>query len=240
VRSRSLTSGWSTISPPRRWEATDQPFLTLGGRGEAETRVRGSRFLSVAAPADSDDAARAVLVSLQRSHFDATHHCSAWRLRDGVWRANDAGEPGGSAGTPILAAIDADGLVDVVVVVVRYFGGTKLGVGGLVRAYGEAAGAALEMAPRREGIPAYRVLVRYAYAHTASVMRALEAAAASRMEHGYSTADSIAQVIAVVPVAALGALSTRLREQTSGDVVPEIDSECLVFRAAPTAGTGSA
>src|SRR5690606_36412834 len=97
------------------------PFLTLAGRGEAETRVRGSRFLGFAEPAESEEAARVLLTSLQRTYFDATHHCSAWRLRDGVWRANDDGEPGGSAGAPILAAVDAETILDAVVVVVRFF-----------------------------------------------------------------------------------------------------------------------
>ena len=74
------------------------PYLTLSAPGRAETRVLGSRFLAVALPVAGDAPARAALDARQRELFDATHHCSAWRLRDGSWRANDAGEPGGSAG----------------------------------------------------------------------------------------------------------------------------------------------
>ncbi len=73
-------------------------FLTLAGPAEAETRVRGSRFLAIAFPATDEAEARAVLEERSRARFDATHHCAAWRFRDGGWRALDAGEPSGSAG----------------------------------------------------------------------------------------------------------------------------------------------
>ncbi|MDP9347547.1 MAG: YigZ family protein, partial [Gemmatimonadota bacterium] len=104
-----------------------EAFLTLSAPGEAETRIKASRFLALAAPAVSEEEARAVLASRARERFDATHHCSAWRLRGGVSRANDGGEPSGSAGAPILAAIEGEALTDCVVVVTRYYGGTKLG-----------------------------------------------------------------------------------------------------------------
>ena len=147
---------------------------TPAGPATAQPRDLGSRFLALAAPVCEEAGARAVLQERERQMFDAAHHCSAWRLRDGTGRANDAGEPSGSAGAPILAAIDGAGLVDCCVVVTRYFGGTKLGVGGLVRAYGEAAALALEGAPRRGGVRAVRLRVRYPYEHTAAVMRMLE------------------------------------------------------------------
>ncbi|HEX2095462.1 MAG TPA: YigZ family protein, partial [Longimicrobiaceae bacterium] len=141
--------------------------------------MRGSAFIALAAPAETEEEARGRLEAVQRRTFDATHHCSAWRLLSGVFRASDAGEPSGSAGAPILAAIDGAGVTDCVVIVTRYFGGTRLGVGGLVRAYGEAAVLALQAAPRRVGIPAVRLRVRYPYEHTSAVMRALERAGAA-------------------------------------------------------------
>lgn len=194
----------------------------------------------MAEPADSEEAARALVASLQRTHFDATHVCSAWRLRDGVWRANDAGEPSGSAGAPILAAIEAAGLSDVVLAVVRWFGGTKLGVGGLIRAYAEAAEAALAAAPRREGVPAVRILIRYPYPHTAAVMRALEASRAAAMEYGYSVADTTGEVSAIIPRFEIEPLTARLREQTSGEVAPEIQGARLLYRPPPQVRSGSA
>lgn len=203
------------------------PYPTLAGRGEAETRVRASRFLAVAAPAASEEEARALLSERQRAAFDATHHCSAWRLHDGVWRANDAGEPSGSAGAPILAAIDGAGLADCVVVVTRYYGGTKLGVGGLIRAYGEAAAVALESAPRRLATPAARVRVRYDYPHTAAVMRVMERMGAREVEHGFAGAGG--EVEFTVALARLPFLADLLREQTAGVVAAEALAARLLY-----------
>ena len=126
-----------------------ESYRTLAGefRHEIE-KVKGSRFLAAVAPTRNEDEAQE-LVSRQRKEFhDARHHCSAWRFgRTGQeFRYSDDGEPSGSAGKPILQAIDGRELCDVTVVVTRYFGGTKLGVGGLVRAYGGAAAEALDRA----------------------------------------------------------------------------------------------
>ena len=220
--------------------ATDAAFITLAGRGEAELRVRGSRFLAVAAPAATEEAARELLTSLQRLHFDATHHCSAWRFREGSWRANDAGEPGGSAGAPILAAIDADGLIDTAVIVIRYFGGTKLGVGGLVRAYGDAAAAALAVASRREGMPAVHVRIPYEYSHTAPVMRVLDSAGAAEVRHGFASGGAAAVVEATVPLGDLQPLRETLRETTAGAVQVETTGTSVLYRRLPRSGSLSA
>jgi uncharacterized YigZ family protein len=126
----------------------EESFKTLAAeyRREAE-KVKGSRFLATVAPVHTTEGARALLERVRREYRDARHHGSAWRLRSGEFRHSDDGEPSGSTGRPILAAIDGRELADVVVVVTRWFGGTKLGVGGLVRAYGTAAGQALDLAP---------------------------------------------------------------------------------------------
>src|SRR3954468_15919307 len=187
-------------------------FLTLAGPGEAETRVKASVFLAYAAPVASEEEARAILAAREKAMWDANHHCSAWRLRTGVARANDAGEPSGSAGAPIVAAIEGAGLTDALVIVTRWFGGTKLGVGGLVRAYGEAAALALEAAPRRVGTVAERLRVRYPYAHTAAVMRVLERAGAARVEHGYAETGDAGIVELSVPAGVVNAVGDELRE----------------------------
>lgn len=113
-----------------------EAFRTLGGVAEAELRLRGSAFVSLAAPVRDEAEARRVLEERRRARWDATHHCSAWRLRSGLWRTGDDGGPSGSAGVPILAAVDCAEVLDCIVVVTRYFGGTKLGVGGLAQAEG--------------------------------------------------------------------------------------------------------
>jgi uncharacterized YigZ family protein len=191
--------------------------------------VKASRFLAVAAPVGSEEEARALVAERQRLDFDATHHCSAWRLHGGVWRANDAGEPSGSAGAPILAAIDGAGLEDCVVVVTRYYGGTKLGVGGLVRAYGDAAALALRSAPRRLATPAARVRVRYEYAHTAAVMRVMERLGAQEVEHGFTAGGAGGEVEFTVALSQQAILPDLLREQTAGAVTAETLSPRLLY-----------
>ena len=127
-------------------------YETLDASAAAEIKVKRSRFLAEAVPAADDHTARAVIDAMARRYHDSRHVCYAWRLGYGaqvVEICNDAGEPSGSAGKPILAAIRRTRLSDCVVVVARYFGGVKLGTGGLARAYGEVAATALAQAARR-------------------------------------------------------------------------------------------
>lgn len=121
------------------------PFtLPTAIRHEGEP-VKGSRFIVTARTVADEDDARSLLAEVRAEMPDAGHHCSAWRLaRPAIDRASDDGEPGGSAGRPILAQLTGRDLVDAAVIVTRYWGGTKLGIGGLVRAYGGAAGEALD------------------------------------------------------------------------------------------------
>lgn len=127
-------------------------YLTLAGAARAETRVQRSRFLALVAPAADEEQARTLVRAEAERYHDARHACFAWRLgADPNPRElrNDDGEPSGTAGEPILAALRRAGCSDCVGVVVRYFGGVKLGTGGLARAYGEAAEMALAAATER-------------------------------------------------------------------------------------------
>lgn len=119
---------------------------TLVARHEHAAEIKKSRFIARVAPAASIEEALAFVREL--GDPDATHNCWAYRIGS-EYRFNDDGEPGGSAGRPILAAIDGQGLDRVIAVVTRYFGGIKLGVGGLVRAYGGTAAECLRTAPRQ-------------------------------------------------------------------------------------------
>lgn len=123
-------------------------YRTIAVPVSAAIEVRRSRFLADLARASTEDDARAVIDAARRTHHDARHHCSAFILgADGrVERSNDDGEPSGTAGAPMLDVLRGSGLSDVVVVVTRWFGGTLLGTGGLIRAYGDAVSAALERA----------------------------------------------------------------------------------------------
>lgn len=111
-------------------------------------KISGSRFIGDAASVSDEKEALTFVDSIRRREPTATHHCWGFRLADGRERSSDAGEPGGTAGPPILRRIIGSGLHDVVVVVTRYYGGTNLGRGGLVRAYGKTAAAVLNDAPK--------------------------------------------------------------------------------------------
>lgn len=129
-----------------------QKYKTLEHASTAEFRDRGSKFLAFAYPVKDLDTVKQIVKKLKSEHPKANHHCVAYRIgQDGsTYRAGDDGEPSGSAGRPMLGAIDSKGLSNVLVVVVRYFGGTLLGVPGLINAYGTVAAEALEGAPIRE------------------------------------------------------------------------------------------
>ena len=127
-------------------------FLIATGQAEAEHRVKGSRFISVVRPISTlADAVEARDVERRRFH-DATHHVFAARQAGGECRFDDNGEPTGTGGRPVLAAIERAALADVVVVVTRYYGGTKLGTGGLSRAYSGGVKLAMEGLPTEERV----------------------------------------------------------------------------------------
>lgn len=142
------------------------------GRAEGEVREKGSVFLAVLQPAASEEEARAGLGALARRHPDATHHCWAWRLgRPPRERSSDAGEPAGTAGVPILRVLAGAGLTDVLAVVVRWYGGVKLGKGGLARAYAAAARAALAGLPVAEHVPTVEIVLEVPYERVGAVQR---------------------------------------------------------------------
>lgn len=130
------------------FEVMAETFSTISIPGHASFRELGSKFLSFAHPVRNEDDIAHVLKDLHEKYPDATHHCYAWQLGNSGerWRVWDDGEPGHSAGDPILGQIRSAGLTFALVVVVRYFGGTKLGVSGLIQAYRQAARMAIEQA----------------------------------------------------------------------------------------------
>ncbi|ANH81246.1 YigZ family protein [Niabella ginsenosidivorans] len=124
-------------------------YQTIETSGRAEFKDRGSRFIAYTYPVKNTDDFKKILATVKKEHPKANHHCFAYRLgTDGtIFRSSDAGEPSGTAGRPILGQIDSKNLTDILVVVVRYFGGTLLGVPGLINAYKSAAAMALQVTP---------------------------------------------------------------------------------------------
>ncbi len=149
-----------------------EPYLILDKPGRAEIKVKGSRFIGEALPVGSVEEAEAALQAIRKREYDATHHCSAWRIdpEGRTFRYSDDGEPSNSAGSPIYRQIEGRDLSGAIVVVTRYYGGKKLGTGGLIRAYAEAASLALDEATFKEIIPRTRITIRFGYEDTSPAM----------------------------------------------------------------------
>ena len=154
----------------------DDLYRTVAAPAEAACRERSSKFLAWIYPVRSEEEIRGHLDALRKRFFDATHHCYAWRLgpRGEAFRANDDGEPSGTAGKPILGQLLSNELTDCLIVVVRYFGGTKLGVPGLIAAYKESAAAAIEAAQIVERTVDRIVTVDFPYVAMNDIMRAVK------------------------------------------------------------------
>lgn len=178
--------------------------------------TKGSRFVATVVPVTDEPAARAAVRAIEDELPGATHHCWALRLhRPSLERAVDAGEPSGSAGRPILAALVGRDVVDACVVVTRWFGGTKLGVGGLVRAYGGAAAAALDLAPLAPRVDTEAWIVEHGYEDGPTLERALARlrVATDDVEYGAAVVRRV-----TIPVADAEALRQALRDATAGRV----------------------
>ena len=180
---------------------------TLAAQATHELVVKHSRFLAHAAPVADADEAAAFIASV--SLPDATHNCWAWRLGDG-YRSSDDGDPAGTAGRPILAAIDGQGLDGVAVVVTRGYGGIKLGAGGLVRAYGGAAAECLRQAPRSPLVEYAEVALHAPFEDLGAVHATLDAFEAEKIGEAFDTAG--ARFSLRLPAARVEALRTHLRD----------------------------
>lgn len=154
-------------------------YFTPAGGARFEQEIKRSRFLGVAVPVRSEEEVDAALVALKREHPDATHHCWASILgdpeRSARMRMDDDGEPSGTAGRPILSVLQHRRLGDVLLVVVRWFGGTKLGAGGLVRAYTSTASGVLDALETAEAHPIAFATIRLDYRDEEPVRRLLAA-----------------------------------------------------------------
>jgi uncharacterized YigZ family protein len=125
--------------------STDDTYNTIASRSSGQFRDRGSRFIAIAFPINDEESIKSILTGLRKEYHDASHHCFAWVLGHdkSSFRMNDDGEPAGSAGRPIYGQILSKDLTNVLIVVIRYFGGTKLGIPGLINAYRTASAIAL-------------------------------------------------------------------------------------------------
>lgn len=182
---------------------------TLAHCARHEIEVKRSRFLALAAPVETPEAALDFIS--EAGTADATHNCWAYRI-GGLYRSSDDGEPAGTAGRPILAAIDGQGLDQLVVVVTRWYGGTKLGAGGLVRAYGGCAAECLRAATRRELIEFTECIVTFGFDDTGAVHATAALHAADKLEERFDAAG--ARLRLRLPANHLPAFIAQLRDAT--------------------------
>jgi len=159
-----------------------QPYLTVKQSTTAELVIERSRFIGHCCEVETEEAAKAFIAGIRLEHARANHNCFAYRIGNTehpLEYFNDHGEPSGTAGKPILGAIQRLNLVNTVVVVTRYFGGKKLGVRGLIEAYGQAATLVLETAGIIQRIPQFEVTLVYEYTHHALILHRLQQVEAS-------------------------------------------------------------
>lgn len=168
-------------------------YLTLAKPSEAIFREKMSKFLAFAHPVTTADEAKAVIAQYQKKYFDARHVCWAYMLGFARtdFQSNDNGEPSGTAGKPILGQINSFGLTDVVIVVVRYFGGIKLGTSGLIAAYREAARMSLEEAEIVERKLMKRIEFTFPYLSMNDVMRLVKQAQPDIISQQFDNACSM-------------------------------------------------
>jgi uncharacterized YigZ family protein len=151
----------------------DDTYRTIRAKAEGTYSQQRSKFLAFALPVHSTEEVRQFVAEYQKQYYDARHVCYAYMLgpERTAFRANDNGEPSGTAGRPILGQINSHDLTDILIIVVRYFGGVKLGTSGLIVAYRTAAAVALEAAAIEQRLVCDEVRVCFDYLHLNAVMR---------------------------------------------------------------------
>ena len=191
-------------------------------QAEVELRFKNSRFIGTAGMAETVEEARAFIGEVRRRFADASHHVYAFAVGYGgtvTHGMSDNGEPSGTAGRPALAVVRGADLGDVVVVISRYFGGTKLGTGGLVKAYTETAQAVLAATVRQEKIHAVRFRVKMGYPAYAPCKKIIEEQGATVEEEEFGGA---VELKGSIPDERLEELRKALQEATSGKVIAEL------------------
>jgi len=171
-------------------------YKSIASESKGLFKDRGSRFIAVARPVSSQEEIKDNLEALRKEYHDARHHCYAWVLTPDrqAWRINDDGEPSGTAGRPILGQINSRELTNIMVVVIRYFGGTLLGVSGLINAYRSAANDALNNAHIVEKHLEESWLITFPYNTMNDVMKVLKDEGCGQKSHNYSGEECSAEI----------------------------------------------
>lgn len=202
---------------------TPDSYWTIAAPSEGDFRDRGSKFIAYAYPIKHATDVAERIQELKQLHPKARHHCYAYRigLSGNNYRANDDGEPSSSAGRPILGQIDSASVTNVVVVVVRYFGGTKLGVPGLINAYKTSAALALEAATKEERYVKDVYELRFTYQNMSTIMQAVNQLGFETLEQDF--ADEPHMQIAMRQKDIAAAIK-KLKAKVAGVYLEEVDT----------------
>ena len=189
-----------------------------------EEKIKRSVFIADVFPCHDEEEARSILANVTSKYRDATHNCRAYVLSDGTEYSSDDGEPSGTAGKPILGAIKRSGLVNVMVIVTRYFGGVKLGVRGLIDAYGDTAMKALEICRKVERVITSTFRIALGYNAVGNVTRLLEGAGAVNLRWDYAENVSVS---ADVPESECERVSRELEEMKARGIIDGLENIAL-------------
>lgn len=191
-------------------------YVSIPRFSEHLETVKGSRFIAWVAPAETEEEALELLARARSEHPDATHHCSAWRIGEAV-RFSDDGEPGGTAGRPMLEVLLKRDLMNLAAVVVRYFGGTRLGAGGLVRAYSGAVARALDNAGTVQVLEQAHINITVPFPLADSVIRFIADAPDTVTTHNEYSAAGL-ELTVQMPAGQADAFREDLTNHTNGAV----------------------
>jgi len=196
-----------------------EEYKTVSSSVEVFNKVKDSKFYGVAKTCSSIDLAEKFIDNIRKKHSDANHNVNAYRIYNNnnmIEYADDDGEPAGSSGKPILQQISTRELINTVVVVTRYFGGTKLGIGGLIRAYGETAKLAIEAAGIKNLILYKKLIFKGQYDYIGNVLGQLEKFKADIKDQGYEEGQFV--ILAVLKYNIVNNLIKEVREITSDKI----------------------
>jgi len=218
-RAMRLSFGLAGRRHGGRIRVTTDPERTIRRNGEHEIDIRKSRFICTLVRVRSEGEARAAIEVARKRFWDANHNCTAWRIGPGgaSQRSSDDGEPSGTAGVPMLETLRQRDLTDVLAIVTRYFGGTKLGAGGLIRAYGSAVSEAIDAVGIVERRPFHIVAVDVPHAEAGRFEHALRASVYALQEVAYN-ASEVTFTLRLAP-ADLDPCAAWLAETTAGQAV---------------------
>lgn len=197
---------------------TDDTYFSFESISEGLYKEKGSKFLAFAYPVETEEEIKELIEGLRKKYYDARHHCYAWILgrEKNQFRANDDGEPNHSAGDPILGQLRSNNLTNALIVVVRYFGGTKLGVGGLINAYKTAASDAIANNRLIEKVLMKNILLTFEYLDMNEVMGVIKDFGADIKEQQF---DNVCSIKLSVREKNTAALQSKLKGITSVKIV---------------------